>query len=216
MICRDSDTPAWALARVEDIALEVGAVITEMTPEDHDAAVALVSHLPQVVASALAAQLSAAKAQHIELAGGGLRDTTRIADSDPELWVQILRANRDTLLPRLRDLHTELGAFVEALADGQSRRAIADFLSRGNQGVRRIPGKHGQDERFTKLTVLIDDRPGELGRLLTELGDLLINMEDLRLEHSPGAPIGFAEVSVLPEVADRARQDLTARGWRIV
>lgn len=218
VICRDADTPAWALARVEDIALDVGGVITEMTPEEHDEAVGLVSHLPQVLASALAAQLATAHTSHISLAGGGLRDTTRIAESDPELWVQIISANKDTLVTKLRALTRDLGLFTDALesVEGGSRRAIADLLSAGNRGVRRIPGKHGTDERFVKLTVLIDDRPGQLAKLLTELGEMNVNMEDLRLEHSPGAQIGFAEISVLPEVAEHARGELEAREWRIV
>jgi prephenate dehydrogenase len=62
--------------------------------------------------------------------------------------------------------------------------------------------------------VLVDDRPGQIARLLTELGELGINMEDLRLEHSPGAQIGFAEIAVLPEVAERAIVGLAERGWR--
>ena len=56
--------------------------------------------------------------------------------------------------------------------------------------------------------------PTDRAALLTELGELGINMEDLRLEHSPGAQIGFAEIAVLPEVAERAISDLKERGWR--
>jgi prephenate dehydrogenase len=216
VICRDTDTPAWVLSRVENIALEVGGVLEEMTPEDHDEAVGLVSHLPQVVASVLAGQLATAEANHLHLAGGGLRDTTRIAESDAELWVQILSANKDRLVSRLRALEHDVARFAEALEADGSRRAIADLLTAGNRGVHRIPGKHGSDERFVKLTVIIDDRPGQLAHLLSELGDLNVNMEDLRLEHSPGAKIGFAEISVLPEVSEQARHDLEQRGWRIV
>jgi prephenate dehydrogenase len=62
---------------------------------------------------------------------------------------------------------------------------------------------------------MVDDRPGELARLLAELGELGINLEDLRLEHSPGAQVGLAEIAVLPEVLTRTVDDLTARGWRI-
>ena len=80
--------------------------------------------------------------------------------------------------------------------------------------IARIEAKPGGRERFATLTVLIDDRPGQLAALLTELGELGINMEDLRLEHSPGAQIGFAEITVLPEVAERAISDLKERGWR--
>ena len=62
---------------------------------------------------------------------------------------------------------------------------------------------------------MVDDRPGELARLLTEIGEVGVNMEDLRLEHSPGAQIGLAEISVLPEVEERLVAELEARGWKI-
>lgn len=217
VVCRDGETPAAALALVEAVALDLGAVLLEMTPEEHDRAVGLVSHLPQVVSSLTAARLTQASEQAIGLAGGGLRDTTRIAASDPELWVQILGANRGPVVELLEAFAADMAEFAEALRDPDqpgAKRRIADLLAAGNTGVTRIPGKHGSAERFTAITVLIDDRPGQLARLLTELGELGINMEDLRLEHSPGAQIGFAEIAVLPEVAERAVEDLVERGWR--
>ena len=217
VICRDEETPAAALSLVEAVALELGATPIEMTPQQHDAAVGLVSHVPQTVASLLAARLLHASDQYIGLAGQGLRDTTRIASSDPELWVQILSANRLPVIEGLEAIQADLGELITALKDPEqqgARRRIADLLTAGNRGVARIPGKHGSSERFTTLTVLIDDRPGQLAALLTLLGELSINMEDLRLEHSPGAQIGFAEIAVLPEVAERAVADLKERGWR--
>ncbi|MBK0417920.1 prephenate dehydrogenase [Leucobacter sp. CSA1] len=217
IICRDHETPAEALALIEAVALDLGSTPLEMTPQEHDRAVSLVSHLPQVVSSLLAARLVPATDQAIGLAGQGLRDTTRIASSDPELWVQILGANRRPVIEVLEAFQSDVAAFADALRDPEqqgAKRRIADLLSAGNRGVARIPGKHGTSERFAKITVLVDDRPGELARLLTELGELGINMEDLRLEHSPGAQIGFAEIAVLPEVAERAVADLVERGWR--
>lgn len=217
VICRDQETPAEALALVEAVALDLGGVLIEMTPEEHDRSVGLVSHLPQVVSSLLAARLVPAPEQAIGLAGAGLRDTTRVAASDPELWVQILGANREPVVELLDALAADISDFTEALRDPSragAKRRIADLLAAGNRGVARIPGKHGSSERFTTITVLIDDAPGQLGLLLTELGELGINMEDLRLEHSPGAQIGFAEIAVLPEVAERAVSDLVERGWR--
>ena len=217
VICRDGETPADALATVEAVALDLGGVLIEMTPAEHDRAVGLVSHLPQVVSSLLAARLVPATEQAIGLAGAGLRDTTRIASSDPELWVQILGANRAPVVDLLDAFAADVASFADALRDPEltgAKRRIADHLSAGNNGVSRIPGKHGSSERFTPITVIIDDTPGQLGRLLTELGELGINMEDLRLEHSPGAQIGFAEIAVLPEVAERAVTDLVERGWR--
>ncbi|MDQ1544618.1 MAG: prephenate dehydrogenase, partial [Actinomycetota bacterium] len=82
-------------------------------------------------------------------------------------------------------------------------------------GVARIPGKHGQAKHFAQFIVMVDDKPGELARLLTEIGDAGVNMEDLRLEHSPGAQVGLAEISVLPEVEQHLIDELQARGWKI-
>ncbi|MGK9146754.1 prephenate dehydrogenase [Plantibacter flavus] len=218
VICRDAETPAWALAQVEGLALDLGTIPMEMTPEEHDRFVALVSHTPQLVASLLAAQLREAEEGAIQLAGQGLRDTVRIASSAPELWVQILSANHAEVLPVLERLQTDLAAVAEALRDPESpgaRRTIADTIHAGNTGVARLPGKHGQNRRFASIVVLLDDRPGQLGALFTELGEIGVNIEDLRLEHSPGANIGLAEVQVLPEVKQRTIDDLESRGWRI-
>lgn len=219
IVCRDHETPASALALVESVALELGATLLEMTPEEHDRAVGIVSHLPQVLSSLLAVRLLHAKEQAIGLAGQGLRDTSRLASGDPELWVQILSANHGPVVEALRAFRDDLDDFIDALddpAEAGARRRVADMLAAGGRGVARIPGKHGSSERFTTLTVLIDDRPGQLAALLTEIGELDINMEDLRLEHSPGAQIGFVEIAVLPEVAERAVADLVARGWRVL
>lgn len=205
-------------AAVEQLALDLGAIPIEMTAEEHDRNVALVSHVPQVVSSLLARRLTSATDSAVSLAGQGLRDTTRIASSDPELWVQILSANASPVVEILREFRTDLDSVIAALdapdARG-SRRAVAEALAGGNAGVSRIPGKHGQSAQFSQLVVIVDDRPGQLARLLTDIGDAGINMEDLRLEHSPGAQIGLAEISVLPEVEERLAGELVARGWRI-
>src|SRR5690606_23522643 len=85
VICRDDETPPDALALIEDLALDLGASPIEMTPEEHDRSVGLVSHVPQLVASILAKQLVSAPDSAVRLTGQGLRDTTRIAASAPEL-----------------------------------------------------------------------------------------------------------------------------------
>lgn len=209
---------ADALWVIENIAADAGAVPIIMSAQEHDDAVALVSHVPQVVSSALAARLRGAVPEAIGLAGGGLRDTTRIAESDPGLWVQILGANAAPVVGILRGVRDDLDAAITALDDPDApgaRRAIADLLAAGNAGVSSIPGKHGRSERFSSITVLIDDRPGELARLLTEIGELEVNMEDLRLEHSPSAQIGLAEISIVPEAEAGLIEALIARGWRI-
>ena len=185
----------------------------------HDDAVAIVSHAPQLVSSLLAARLVDAPDHATDLAGQGLRDTTRIAASDPALWIQILSANADRVLPVLSDLRDDLDAVVEALTDPTApgaQRALADLLAAGNDGVARIPGKHGMDLRTTTLVVLVDDRPGQIARLLTEIGEEGINLEDLRLDHSAGQDVGMVEISVLPGRRQQLVDYLSTHGWKVL
>jgi len=205
-------------ALLDDLILDLGATLVEMSPEQHDSSVALVSHVPQVISSVMARRLSDAPDAAVNLAGQGLRDVTRIAASDPELWVQILGANAGPVVDVLREFRADLDRFIEALehpSQGSSRRRINEELAGGNVGVARIPGKHGLDRRYSSLVVMVDDKPGELARLFLEIGEANVNLEDLRLEHSPGAQIGLAEISVLPEVVQRLTDELSQRGWRI-
>ncbi|MCH6229883.1 prephenate dehydrogenase [Microbacterium sp. CFH 31415] len=218
VVCRDGETPPSDLALVEGLALDLGAMPIEMSPEDHDRAVALVSHVPQLVASLLAGRFVDAPEGSLGLAGQGVRDTTRIAASAPELWVQILGANATPVVDVLDALSADLRDVADALrapdAPG-ARRAVADTIRRGNEGVERLPGKHGQNRRFEQVVVMVDDTPGQLGRLFGELGELDVNVEDLRLEHSPGAQFGLAEISVVPGAVRRAVEGLESRGWKI-
>ena len=218
VVCRDGETSAHDLSLVEGLALDLGASLVEMTPEEHDESVALMSHVPQLVASLLAGRFVTAPDGSLRLAGQGVRDTTRIAASAPELWVQILGANAAPVVEVLDQLAADLTDVADALRDPDApgaRRTVADTIRRGNEGVERLPGKHGQNRRFDTFVVMVDDTAGQLGRLFGELGELDVNVEDLRLEHSPGAPFGLAEISVVPDAVHRAVDGLQQRGWRI-
>lgn len=218
VICRDEETPAWALALVEDLAADLGSIVIEMTPQDHDASVALVSHVPQVVSSLLAKQLEKASDDAVRLAGQGVRDTTRIAASSPELWIQILSANSENVVSILEDFRADVDKMITALRDVDAqgaRTTIMSELAGGNAGVARLPGKHGQNKKFASVTVLVDDKPGQIARLLTEIGELGVNLEDLRLEHVEGAALGLVEFTVLPEVAGGLIADLETRNWSV-
>lgn len=219
VIAKHPLTQPRALDLVTQLAVTAGAQPISMSVTEHDAAVATVSHLPQLVSSLLAARLVAADSDALALAGQGLRDTTRIASSDPELWLQILARNAQALRPLLEDLSADLAAVSARLADIDSTGALADLhraLDAGNRGVARIPGKHGgKYANYTQITAMIDDRPGELARLLSFVGEIGINLEDMSLEHSPGAAIGLVELQVAPEVADKLIAALTEAGWRL-
>lgn len=208
-----------AVNQITDLAVEVGSVPLAMNAQEHDHAVAAVSHVPQLISSLLAARLLSTSSQEIALAGQGLRDTTRIASSDPNLWVQILGANASQVAPVLKDFAGDLDSVIwalENLSQPGSLSAVSKAIDAGNRGVARIPGKHGGNHtNYAVVVAMIDDKPGELARLLTEIGQIGINLEDLKLEHSPGAQIGLVELSVLPEVEPKLVAELTSRGWRL-
>ncbi len=139
-----------ALAAVRDLADDLGGVPVVMEAAAHDEAVALVSHVPQVAASLVAARLREAPEPAVDLAGQGLRDVTRIAESDPALWVQILGANAGPVAAVLRDLRDDLDGVLGALEqlaahDGApgARAALARLIADGGAGRSRVPGKHG-------------------------------------------------------------------------
>jgi prephenate dehydrogenase len=203
---------------ITDLSLDVGSIPVNMEPVEHDHAVAAVSHVPQVVASLLAARLISTSSQEISLAGQGLRDTTRIAASDPALWVQILSANASQVAPVLKDLAADLAKVISALEDTHasgSLTTISKAIEAGNKGVERIPGKHGgRHTNYSTVVVMIDDQPGQLARLLNEVAQIGINLEEIKLEHSPGAQIGLVELSVMPASEEKLIADLTDRGWR--
>ena len=220
VITPTEQNPQVAVTRIKDLALQLGALPSVMSPAEHDRAVAAVSHLPQLVASALAARLSSVEDSQLSLAGQGLRDTARIAASDPNLWVQILSQNASEVAPLIADIAKELDQLGASLAEidrAGSLAKIHSILERGNDGVSRIPGKHGgKFVDYQQMTVVIDDSPGALASLLTFIGDIGVNLEDLKLEHSPGAQIGLVEIQVLPSAAEHLAEQLRENGWRLV
>ena len=191
----------------------LGATPVAMSAEKHDRAVALVSHLPQVTASLLAAQLLNVETELLDLAGAGLRDTTRIAASSPALWDEILSSNSSELLPLLINLQSDLGNFIARLGASAS---VSDLIERGNQGRSKIPGKHGGAAReYALLPVVIEDKPGQLAALFDECASAKVNVEDLTIEHSPGQFTGLITLALSVKDAQILQDHLTNSGWSV-
>jgi prephenate dehydrogenase len=214
VLCPATETAPESLRAARALASDLGAVVSEFE------AVALVSHVPQVMSSLVASRLQGTPLHALSLAGNGLRDVTRIAASDPTLWVQILGANADKVVGVLHgvreDLNRLIGTLENPTAPG-ARLDLAQLISEGNAGQSRIPGKHGGPaQAYSWLTVLVDDSPGQIAKLLTEIGEIGVNLEDLRLDHSSGQNVGMVELSVLPNKLDMLIEALNDRGWRVL
>ncbi|NBR23421.1 MAG: prephenate dehydrogenase [Micrococcales bacterium] len=219
VIAIEEDTVSDSAQTVEQLALDLGSTPIRMSAQEHDHAVALISHTPQLISSLLAAQLASAEDKDLSLSGQGLRDTTRIAASDPRLWLQILSANSGELLPVLKSFEKDLEQVIESLehvGTTGSLSKLGKVLEAGNLGISRLPGKHGStNTSYAQVVVMIDDKPGELARLLTEIGAAGLNVEDLKLDHASGAQVGLVELSVLPAIEEKLVSTLRTNGWKL-
>ena len=198
---------------VRDLVVTCGAVPVVMAPEDHDRAVALTSHAPQLLSSLLAARLLDADPEAVAVSGQGLRDMTRIAGSDPGLWQAILDSNAESVADVLEAYAQDLDAVIARL---RRRDDVADALARGVEGRLRIPGKHGAAATaYDLVPVIIKDEPGELARVFLAAGDLDVNLEDVRIDHVLGKPSGLVELSVRPEATGRLVEGLRSLGFDV-
>jgi prephenate dehydrogenase len=204
-----------AVALVEELAVLCRATPVRLSPVEHDLAVARTSHLPHLLAVLAAGQLTDAVPEHLSLSGQGVRDVTRVAAGDPELYGQIIRANRATVGELLRDVRRQLDELIGAV-DQPAPDDLIEILARGVAGTQAIPGKHGATGLETsELYVLVPDHPGELARLFADIGEIGVNVEDLRIDHDPGRPAGLVELHVALTAAERLRAALEDRGWTV-
>jgi prephenate dehydrogenase len=188
-------------------------VPVRLTPDEHDKAVARTSHLPHLLAALAAGALADAPADHLALSGQGVRDVTRVAAGDPALYGQIVAANASAVGALLAGVRERLDAVIEALAGGD-RAGVEAVLSEGVSGTRAIPGKHGGPTRPTgAVFVAVPDHPGELARLFADAGASGANIEDVRIDHDPGRPVGLVELTVDEDRAEHLLTSLESKGW---
>jgi prephenate dehydrogenase len=167
-LCPSEGSSPQALAAVRRLVQDCGGVPVEVTAAEHDAAVARLSHLPQVVASALAGMLVVQEPGGIDveakpigprtagLSGPGLADTTRLAASDAALWTEILRLNAPQVAPVVRALADELLHLHAAL------QVLAGDVGSGAPG----PGGTPDSAAVATQTVEAFLRRGNAGRAL--------------------------------------------------
>ncbi|MEE1622629.1 prephenate dehydrogenase [Zafaria sp. Z1313] len=220
VVCAHGGSDPGAVKAAESLAIDLGASVVRLDAGEHDAAVALVSHFPQLAASLLASRLLNAPDHTLALAGNGLRDTTRIAASDPRLWIQILSHNAPRIVAILHGLREDLNRLINTLEHPDAPGSLldlAELMGEGNAGQARIPGKHGSPPHaFAVVTVIVDDKPGQIARLLADVGTAGINVEDLRMDHSAGHQVGMVELSVLPGRSNELVEVLTGLDWKVV
>ena len=216
---------AWIVTRTQNNAPEVinavtqfveslGATAYEMDAESHDQLLARISHLPQALSTVLAGSLMGI-GKGMELSGQGLRDTTRLADSDAHLWSEIFLQNREAVLQALEDFSSQLERLRTAISKSDVDE-IREIFSQGKRGRSRVSGKHGSLPRdYVHLMIVIKDKPGALKQLFEECAVVNANIEDLSIEHSPKQETGLITLAFSPDDARRVEEHLIARQWKV-
>jgi prephenate dehydrogenase len=213
IITPDAQSDPEGVAKVKWLIDLLGATCVELDAVSHDAAVARVSHLPQITATLLAGSLHGVASDWLDLAGAGLRDTTRIAASDENLWKEIISSNAQEIKTLLTKLHNELGAMIDAVDDEEG---IAVIMRKGRDGRNLIPGKHGGKAReYTYVPIVIDDKPGQLGAIFNECAAMSVNVEDLVIEHSPGQLNALITLALSADDAVKLSNHLSSIGWNV-
>ena len=210
-------TSSHAYATASELATTLGARVVAVQPMEHDALVARLSHVPQLVASALVDVASTAgdKESLLGLAGGGFRDVTRIAASNPEMWTPILRTNRRAVLDSLARLGESMRD-VAALIDGERWSELEAWLGRSRAARLELFAKPDVTGEPIALSLVVPDRPGVLAEVTTEAGKLGANIEDLRIVHSTEGGRGRLEIVVAGrEQADGLSRALEALGYHV-
>lgn len=212
----DDETHEEAYLQVRSVVKALGADVLAVPAEQHDALVAVVSHVPHLTAATLMGLADARAEEHgalLRLAAGGFRDMTRIAAGDPGIWPDICAENSSAITSVLDGLIEQLTA-VRALVDQHDRAGLLRLLSTAQGARRSLPTGADPEAELVEVRVPVPDRPGVLVEVLTLGSELGINILDIEIAHSGEGDQGVLIVIVEASSAERFVGVLGARGFR--
>jgi prephenate dehydrogenase len=209
------ETAPEATDLVEDAVRGMGGTPVRLDPVRHDRMVALVSHLPQLASTALMRTATAGdgdEPQPLMLAAGGFRDLTRLAASSPELWVDILLANRKEVAAAVEALIDDLRGVAALVRDGAAAQ-LASVFEEAKRARLALAAKPQARVGVAILAVPIPDRPGALAGITGALAEGAVNIEDLEIVHAAEGARGTVHVTVGEGDAEAATRELGERDY---
>ena len=220
ILCPDARTPEAYYPQMHAMLTGIGARVINMPREDHDQAVAVVSHVPHIVASSLVRLAY----QHAEdegdagvfrLAAGGFKDSTRIAAGSPGLWSGILTDNADAILKNLDAFQGIISRFQEALRasrDEGDRTKLHRLLEKSSEVRKSVPARWLPDtERMYEARISMENRPGSVARIVSAASELGCNIQSIDIDHITSSTAVLS--LVLTDEGDRERLKETLDGW---
>lgn len=189
ILCPDENTPAEHFQKMHELLTAIGSRVISLPRKDHDEAVAIVSHVPHLVASALVqlANNHADDQQAIfKLAAGGFKDSTRIAAGSPELWTGISFDNSEALSRGLEEMKLIISQFEDALVVGD-RQKLTDLLSGAAEARRALPAAWvPSTEKLLEVRIPMEDRKGVIAEVTTIASQAGCNIESIEIDHITG------------------------------
>lgn len=216
----------WALTPTEstdDEALRAcqrilggfGSDVVTMTPERHDALVAVVSHVPHLAAASLmclADDRALDDAPLLRLAAGGFRDMTRIAAGHPGIWLDICGENREAIVSVLDELSGRLAQVREVVARAD-REGLSDMLTQARRARTNLPSRYVRPQELLEVRVPIPDSKGQIAAITMLAADCDVNVADIEVAHSPEGVEGVLVLVVARTEAQRFLAALAGQGY---
>ena len=194
--------------RLQRLIAELGARPQAISPAAHDRVMAVVSHLPHVLANVLVREAAAALSQESERlpeVGPSFRDTTRVAGANPAIWGDIFDTNRESVAAEIDSVGERLREAAELIRAGDADRVAGWHRAAGDDRRRLLEADLvGGDLR--ELRVGVFNRPGTVAEIALALGHARVNIEDMALYPAPDMRTGAISIWVAGiEEAERAR-----------
>jgi prephenate dehydrogenase len=210
---RGTDDDAYL--RVRSVVASLGAEVVAVPPDQHDALVAVVSHVPHLTAATLM-QLAGGRAEDsravLRLAAGGFRDMTRVAAGHPGIWPDICAENREAIVEVLDQFIDELGEVRHVVAAGD-RAGLLARLDGARDARLNLPARLVSPDDLAELRVPVPDEPGTLATVTTLASEHGVNIVDIEIAHSGEGDRGVLIMVVATDEAERFHEALLGRSY---
>ena len=186
ILCPDSLTLGESYSRLHTLFTSLGSRVINIPREDHDNAVAIVSHVPHIMASSqvtLACNHVDEQRSLFRLAAGGFKDSTRIAAGSPKLWTGIVLDNAGAIASNLHEMQDIIGSFLAAI-ESQDRAALTELLSRAAEARRALPASWvPSSEKLFEVRVPMQNRSGVVAEVTTIASKVGCNIQSIDIDH---------------------------------
>ncbi|MGH9089405.1 MAG: prephenate dehydrogenase/arogenate dehydrogenase family protein, partial [Acidimicrobiales bacterium] len=208
-------TDLGAFDRLQGVVASLGGDVVVLPPEDHDRLVAVVSHVPHLVAATLvnaATDDAVHDAALLRLAAGGFRDMTRVAAGHPGIWPDVCADNAAAIVVAFDHVLDELSAMRDRVAAGD-RVGLLDALARASTARRHLPARGARPELLAELRIPVPDRLGVLDEITGLAAGLGANIYDIEIAHSAESARGVLLLVVADDDGPTLRDAVVARGY---